>query len=322
MEASLRSSFVKSYSGQASPQIYVALLPAHILALSARKGLHDLAKVADAPLELPLVLQSRLVADWSMRNSHELRHLITLVDILVWYGLNGYITYLIFKCFVYNSPCQKGKKDQKGHSWNQQVTLQCADQIIRFHLQLQQFSRHLFHSDPDDPTLHGACNGEPRRPRRQWLVKWEGYGGSRLISISDYCNYCILLYHIVSLSQCRKGVRLVPYTILLQHWGAALRNHRSKVLVNVGHIVVTFFSSDFELNLLSSRDTAVVAMVWLICQVQIWSFWRSLAVAMVSQIWAINFHRRGKLLRSALSTLHISSYWIFVSGKNTEGPRV
>ena len=40
-------------------------------------------------------------------------------------------------------------------------------------------------------------------------------------------------------------------------------------IVTIVTIVVTFFSCDFELNLLSSRDTAVVAVVWLICPVQI-----------------------------------------------------
>ena len=181
-------------------------------------------------------------------------------------------------------------KRQKGHSWNHQVTLQCADQIIRLHLQLQQFSRHLFDSDPDDPTLHGACNGEPR-VRRQWVVKWEGYGGSRLISISDYCNYCILYkYTIVSYcitvtmqegcapravhhptSALRSCTAEPPLKSVGQCWSYFFY-HLSLFfghIVTIVTIVVTFFSCDFELNLLSSRDTAVVAVVWLICPVQI-----------------------------------------------------
>lgn len=194
---------------------------------------------------------------------------MTLVDILVWYGLNGYIIiiYLILsnlQMFRLQLPVSKR---QKGHSWNQQVTLQCADQIIRLHLQLQQFSRHLFDNDPDDPTLHGAVKESHgwggnfccemgrvwRSPQQyQWL----------LMTIVTIVSYCIILYHChnagrvcAACASCRTPSYFSTEEL---HCGTNAQKCWSYFFLSL----VTFFSSDFELKLLSSGDTAVVAVVW------------------------------------------------------------
>ena len=99
---------------------------------------------------------------------------MTLVDLLVWYGLNGYIIYLIFKCFVYNSQCQKGKKATAGTSKSRCSVLTKSSGFISN----SSSSPDIFLTTTRMIPLSMAQSGRATGEAAIFVVKWEGYGGN------------------------------------------------------------------------------------------------------------------------------------------------